>query len=65
VEIMQARDLITVPKTMRGLAALQSRDVRPDDHVRDGNDLMDTVLTARSRITHRVVQRHLICDARF
>jgi hypothetical protein len=30
-----------------------------------GDDLMDMVLTARGRITHRVVQRHSISDARF
>jgi hypothetical protein len=55
--------LIAVPKTMTDLVALQSRDARPDDHARGGNDLMDTVLTARSRITHRVVQWDSICDA--
>jgi hypothetical protein len=39
--------LIAVPKTMTDLVALQSRDVRPDDHARAGNDLMRALLTAR------------------
>jgi hypothetical protein len=61
--VMRARGpgLIAVPKTVTDLVALQSRD----HHVRVGNDVMDLVLTARSRITHRVVVRHLSGDARF
>jgi hypothetical protein len=56
----RVRSLIAVPKTLTDLVALQSRDVRPDDHVRGGIDLMDTELTAHSSITHRAVQRHSI-----
>jgi ubiquinone biosynthesis protein COQ9 len=53
--------LIAVPKTVADLVALQSRDHR----ARGGNDVMSTVLTAHSRIQHRVEQRHLIGDAGF